>query len=77
MPLPPSSRLTAADVAAARLRLLALAADLARTEERIAETFEQLARTLGDPDGHRGRVADEARRVALLQRERSRGPVSL
>ena len=56
-------------------RLRELAADVARTEESIAATFDQLAETRGDPDGHRRRVADEARRAAAVDWVRAAGAI--
>jgi hypothetical protein len=64
---------TPADVEATRHKLDEMAAEFARTEDRIAETFERLIALRGDPDGHRHRVVDEARRVAALQRQRAAG----
>jgi hypothetical protein len=46
---------------------------VAQTEDRIADTFEQLAATGGDPDGHRRRIADEARRAAEAERRKAMG----
>jgi hypothetical protein len=68
MSTPPRPSVTAADLEATRLRLQYLAEELARTEDKIAETFDQLARTRGDPDGHRRRIAAEARRSARAER---------
>ena len=62
---------TVADFEATRARLASLAEDVARTEDKIAATFDELARTGGDPDGHRRRVADEARRSAEAERRRA------
>jgi hypothetical protein len=73
MSTPPRPSVTAADLEATRLRLQYLATELARTEDRVAETFEQLALTRGDPDGHRLRIAAEARRSAAAERRRASG----
>ncbi|MDX6205039.1 MAG: hypothetical protein QOF39_1096, partial [Frankiales bacterium] len=43
------------------------------TEDQIAETFERLARTGGDPDGHRAAMAAEARKAAEAERRRAAG----
>jgi septal ring factor EnvC (AmiA/AmiB activator) len=64
---------TPADVEATRHKLCEMAAEFARTEDRIADTFERLIALRGDPDGHRQRIVDEARQVAALQRQRAAG----
>ena len=73
MSTPPRPPVTPAELEATKLRLRELAADVARTEEKIATTFDRLIATSGDPDGHRRRVADEARRVATVERARAAG----
>ncbi|MDX6226755.1 MAG: potassium/hydrogen antiporter [Frankiales bacterium] len=73
MDSPPRSAITAADLEAAKERLRSLAEEVALTEDRIADTFEHLAATGGDPDGRRRRIADEARRAAEAERRKARG----
>ncbi len=60
---------TAADIEASRELFLAMAEQVAETEDKIAGTFEQLIASRGDPDGHRGRIVAEARRVAESERQ--------
>jgi hypothetical protein len=69
----PRAPVTPADIQATKQKLREMAAEVARTEDHVAETFERLIRTSGDPDGHRGRFVAEARRVAALQRRRASG----
>ncbi|MDX6221551.1 MAG: potassium/hydrogen antiporter [Frankiales bacterium] len=64
---------TPADLEAVKERLQWLAGEVAQTDDRIADTFEQLAATGGDPDGHRRRIADEARRAAEAERRKAMG----
>jgi hypothetical protein len=54
-----------------RQQVRAVAAQVAVTEDQVAETLEQLVATTGDPDGHRQQLIDQARRTATAERQRA------
>jgi hypothetical protein len=68
-----STYLTPADLEAMRHRLRELAGAVAETEDQVAATFELLAQSRGDQDGHLRRIAEQARAYAKVERDRAAG----
>ena len=62
---------TPAEFEAMRAKMREMALTVADTEEQVAGVFDHLAETRGDEDGHRHRIADDARKYAALERRRA------